>query len=257
MHRLIRKGLVAVVCVLASVGAVPAHADGLRDDPLARFSDALCPGVHGLSAEAASVIVSRIRNNARDLGLDLAPQTTCKPNLYVAFLDDGQAYLERIDRETKRLAQLTTPQRRALLNQPGPVRSWVTVAEKTLDGQPVGIRENLVEIPRAQAWSAHSRIYVPTRRDIVSAIVLIDRVAAEGMTFGQMADLATLYGLTDTVPAAARTTPSIQHLFGDGSGVEALSSFDLAFLQRLYTLPPNLPAAAYVAGLPGVARTRD
>ena len=257
MTKRLRLVLAFVAGAAMTALAAPASADGIKDNPLARFNADVCPGVVGLAPETAGVMVSRLRENASALGIDLADAGDCKPNLTVAFVSDGQAFLERIDRETDRLVQLSRNEVRSLLGQPGPIRAWVMSEELTRDGQPVGVRENLVDIPGAKMWSAHSRIYVPTRRDITSATILVDRDAVEGLTIAQIADFATLFGLTDRVPEASASTPSIQHLFDSEASSEGLSEFDLSFLRRLYTLPPNLPAASYVAGLEGFTGLRE
>jgi hypothetical protein len=63
-------------------------------NPLPRFEDHLCPGVLGMKAEAAEIIVQRIRFNAEDLGIRLADADgTCKPNLIVAFVEGAQEQL--------------------------------------------------------------------------------------------------------------------------------------------------------------------
>jgi hypothetical protein len=61
--------------------------------------------------------------------------------------------------------------------------------------------------------------------------------------------------LADFVPASDADTPSIQRLFdGDAeSAPEGLTEFDMAYLQRLYSSIPNLPAYARLEGLKGIA----
>ncbi len=46
----------------------------LRDEPLPRFDGFACPGVIGLSADYAEMIVGRIRMIAEDLHIPLAPE---------------------------------------------------------------------------------------------------------------------------------------------------------------------------------------
>ena len=247
----------AMAAIALAFSGTPAAADGIRENPLARFADPVCPVAFGLTDDTSQVLVERIRENARAVNVELSSKADCVPNLIVAFVDDGRAYLERVSRESDAMTHLSRPERRVIMDQPGPMRVWSRVVERTRDGHPVDRRTNLVDIPQAQMWSAHSRIYVPTRRDIESTMVVIDHDAAEGMTVGQLADVATLYALSNHVPAAARTTPSVQHVFGNGQPSEGLSAFDTAFLKRLYRLPPNLPASAYVEGLEGAAQLNE
>ena len=58
----------------------------IYDKPLARIADRLCPGVIGLRQGAAELMIDRIRWNAERLGMWMADDTGCSPNLIVAFV---------------------------------------------------------------------------------------------------------------------------------------------------------------------------
>lgn len=249
----IRKTL----ALLAGATLLSTAQPALADEPLARFEDPVCPGVVGLRVEYAVQVVARIRANVEDLGLRTAPDGDCEANLIVTFLEDGQAYLQRLnDQRSWLFESLDLRERRELLSQEGSARAWVSTETRTRDGIAVGYRENLVDIPLAGGWSAHSRIYVPTREDITTSMVLIDQGAIVGYSFDQLADYATLYGLADFVPEADSETPTIQRLFatGPGSAPQGLTEFDKAYLRRLYSSIPNLPASARLEGLEGMAK---
>jgi hypothetical protein len=256
MPKTLRHALALIAGASLSFVAAPALADGLSDEPLARFEDPVCPGVVGLQVDYATALVARIRANAAELGIQTADEDNCEPNLIVAFLSDGRDYLQRLNGERGWLFEsLDRSERQALLNSEGPARAWITTITRTRDGLPVRRRENLVNIPHAGMWSAHSLIYVPTRQDITSAMVLIDRDAIEGYSANQLADYASLFGFADFVPQADADTPSIQRLF-DTQGTsppESLTLFDRAYLERLYSSIPNLPAYARLKGLEGMA----
>jgi hypothetical protein len=240
--------------------ASPALAEPVGDEPLARFEQPLCPGIIGIEADGARAMVARIRENAARLGLEGAPEDSCTPNLIVAFLDDGQDYLRRLNQDRGYLFDsLSRHETEELLSREGPARAWLTTETRTRDGMWVGERENLADLPMAGMWSAHSLIYVPTRQDITAAMVLIDRDAMAGRSVAQLADYATLYGLADYVPAAAPETPTIQRLFSDDtdSSIGGLSAFDLAYLERLYSSIPNLPGRMRLEGLAGMAQPSD
>jgi hypothetical protein len=252
LHRAV-LALAALSVALAS----PAMADGIDDEPLARFEEPLCPGIIGLEVDGARAMVARIRENAARLGLRTAAEDGCNPNLMVVFLVDGQDYLQRLSRERGYLFNsLSHHEQEDLLAREGPARAWLTTETRTRDGMWVGERDNAAEIPMAGMWSAHSLIYVPTRQDITAAMVLIDRDAMAGRSITQLADYATLHGLAAFVPAAAPETPTIQRLFSDdpGGAIAGLSAFDLAYLERLYSSIPNLPASMRLQGLEGMAR---
>ena len=89
--------LLLTTAVAATLAApVPALAQS-DEDPIARFEDPLCPGVAGLTQDAAEAMVGRIRANAEALGLRLAQNGDCRANLDVAFVKDGHAYLSRLE----------------------------------------------------------------------------------------------------------------------------------------------------------------
>lgn len=244
--------------VLSMLGGVlitlsgAAYADGIREEPLARFEAPVCPGVIGLQLEAAEQLVGRIRANAEELGLKLADAERCEPNIVVAFLADGQDYLRRLASDQPHLfADLAKAEKRELLEEPGPARAWLNTHIRTRDGLTVGRRDNLVQPPQTGMWSAHSRIYVPVRRDIISAMVLFDRDAIGGLTIEQLADYATMRSFARTYPENARERASILTLFEGDERPERMTAFDEAFLARLYEGIPNLPASARLNGLPG------
>jgi hypothetical protein len=253
-----RIQLVGAACAaLAFVfAAVPAQADGLDDEPLARFEDPLCPGVIGLPADRAVIVVARIRENAGRLGLRLADEERCNANLIVSVLLDGRDYLGQLSRSNGYLfAGMDRSRREDLLAQAGPARTWVTTHTRSRDGMHMSRREGLHEPPEVTMWGAHSLIYVPTRQEITVSMVLVDRAAVDGISLAQLADYATLHGLADFVPPAAEGVASMQQLFTtSGNGRPAgLTEFDLAYLTRLYSSIPNLPAATRLAGLEGMA----
>ncbi len=254
MKTIFRSSIAGLAALAAAITASPAVADGIDDQPLARFEERLCPGVIGMQADYAAAVVARIRENAERLGLRTAPADDCKANMIVAFLGDGQDYLQRLSRERGWMFEsMDESEKRALLAQTGPTRAWITTETRTRDGLWIGRRENLVALPQAAMWSAHSKIYTPTREDITAAMVLIDRDAIEGRSLTQLADYATLHGLADHVPATADGVASIQQLFDTESAPEGLTAFDMTYLERLYSAIPNVPASTRLEGLEGVA----
>ena len=255
MRKTVKKALAGLLASAAALSAAPAAADGMPVDPLPRFEEPLCPGVIGLQFDYAVAMVARIRENASKLGLRLAVEEGCDPNLIISFLNDGQDYLQRLNSERGWVFEaMERSEKRALLSATGPARTWITTETRTRDGLQIGRRDNLVDVPQAGMWSAHSLIYVPTRQDITASMVLIDRSAIEGRSLAQLADYATLHGLSEFVPEAASNVASIQNLFETTDATpEGLTEFDMAYLQRLYSSIPNLPAYTRLEGLEGIA----
>jgi len=256
MKPLFRSSLAGLAAAAIALVATPVVADGIDENPLARFEAPLCPGIIGMQADYAAAVIARIRTNAEQLGVETAPEGACEPNMIVAFLQDGQNYLQRLNQGRGWMFEsLDETEKRRLLATTGPARAWITTETRTRDGLRIGRRENLNDLPQAAMWSAHSMIYVPTREDITASMVLIDRDALEGRSIDQLADFATLHGLADYVPRSASGVASIQNLFDSGSTApDGLTAFDMAYLERLYSSMPNVPARTRLEGLEGVAK---
>lgn len=251
-------------------------------DPLPRFEDHLCPGVLGLKPEAAEIVVQRIRFNAEDLGIRLAEADgTCEPNLIVAFVDGAQEQLAAMARNQGYMfAGLSVSARGELFDVSGAARVWTNTVTRTRDGMPVPSSRDAASSPErrgstfagtdgagnalsapygakmppiAAAQAAHSRIFFPTREDIVSVLVLFERDAVRGKTLLQLADYATMRGLASTRETSGETAAdTILSLFdGEGPKPERMTAFDRAYLETLYEGMPNLPAASKLADVRG------
>lgn len=232
--------------------AQPVMADGIMEEPLPRFEDRICPGVLGMEREFAELVVTRVRQTAEGLGLQLAREETCEPNLVIGFVDDATAYLaELIDRRGYVFAEMDRADREELLAGEAPFRVWHQIAARTRDGIRVGRRDNMVTPPQAGMWQAHSRIYRPVRHDITYALVLFDSAAVEGLTLRQLADFAALQALATEAPIEqGEPQPSVRSLFAAPDvRPDGLTAFDHAFLARLYRGIPNLPASRRLRAL--------
>lgn len=250
------------------------------DNPLPRFEDRLCPGVLGLKDDAAGYINQRIRFNAEQFGLRMAPDDgTCEPNFIVAFVDDAQNQLVELARNNGyMLAGLSVTTRGELLNAPGAARVWVNTLTRTRDGMPTqsardasgaperrgstfggtdsagNAIENSYSIglpPVAATQAAQSRIFFPIREDIVSVLVLFDRAQVRGKSLLQLADYATMRGFATTRETSGEPeAATILSLFdGDGPKPDRLTTFDLGYLGSLYDGIPNLPAQSKLGGV--------
>lgn len=218
----------------------------IRDRPLARVEDRLCPGVIGLKRYAAEMMIDRIRWNAERLHMWLADDTDCQPNMIVAFVEDGKAEIAGLaERQPWLFETMTTAQRRALLAEEGPVRVWTTAQTRTRDGMPIARSESLSDPPVTQMWMAHSKLYLTIREDITQTVVLFDREGVRGKSIVQLADYATMRGFARTRPAEGDATlDTILALFDPNHvPAEQLTDFDQAYLRSLYKEIANLPAA--------------
>jgi hypothetical protein len=243
----------------ALLAPLPALAES-NEEPLARFEAPFCPGVVGLQREAAEMMVGRMRATGERLGLRMAPEGDCQANAVVGFVEDGQAFLNELREERGYIfAEMSRDERVELMSETGPARAMLRVRARSRDGMPISRRESLGELPQTAMWMAHSKIYVATRNDIISALVLFDRDEIRDFNLTQLADYATFRALVHTLPdPAAAGQASILTLFGDDGGRPAsLTEFDLAYLDELYSGLANLPAPAKVAGLEQATRVRS
>lgn len=213
--------------------------------PLARFEDRLCPGIIGLQEQAAMQMIDRIRDVAHSLGIRLH-EDGCTANLVVIFSTDSQATLQSmVDRNPQVFQFVSAPDIRRML-APGPVHVFTQIEPRTRDGMPVSQVRDLTRPPVTTQAMAHSQIYTPTRRDIVSATVIFDRDHVAGMSLLQLADYTVMRALAQTQPPTGeQQLVSILSLFNPTPPYpESLTDFDRAYLRALYDWIPNLPAAA-------------
>jgi len=218
----------------------------IRDRPLARIEDRLCPGVIGLKRYAAELMIDRIRWNAERLEMWMADDTACDPNLIIAFVEDGQETIaELVDEQPWLFETLARHEREALVAEQGPVRVWTTAQTRTRDGMPIARRENLTDPPVVQMWMAHSKIYLTIREDITQVVVLFDREGVRGKSIIQLADYATMRGFARTRPAGGDASlDTILALFDPAhEPPPGLTDFDQAYLRSVYKEIANLPAA--------------
>ena len=204
----------------------------------------------GIQLEQAQEIVAVIRANAQKLGLRLSDSTTCQPNLILAVMSAPRAFLEKLITDRPYLVEDLDPgEREALLHTPGPVLSWNRVEVRTRDGMMVSRHLNLDDIPVMRTQMAHSKIYRAIRRDIISAMVLVEASAVQGLTVAQLADYTTMRALSDDDAAQLPSVhPTILHLFDSGGDKPAgLTDADRIFLGTLYSTQPNDPASITLA----------
>ena len=240
-----RRARMLFVAAAALALTAPASAR-TPGDPVPRFEDAICPGVAGMQVDAAEMLVYRIRQNAEALHRWLAPPETCKANLIVSFVNDGQQIVRELIHEKPYLFSEVPPsEREARLAMPGPVHVVSNVVTRTRDGMPVYGEENLNDPPQVTAWMAHSKIYSATRRDIIYVLVLIDQRAVRGMSLTQLADYVTMRALVHDLPDQPAAN-SILTLFSAPADNRpaGLTSYDQALLSGLYEGIPNLNGRA-------------
>lgn len=228
----------------------------MYEEALARLTAPLCADVVGIDDELAGEMVARIRANAEQLKLRVA-RGHCAPNLVVAFAEDGHELLaELADRHPRMLEIVTEEERNELLAETAPVRVWNVVETKWANGAPLSYRHGKPELPAVRGSRG---MFLPTRKDIDFALIVYDREAVLGMTVLQLADYATMRGLSHTRPARGdQSMTTILALFDEQSDLEPaerepaeLTSFDLGYLRSVYFWKPerSVPAVGRLLGV--------
>jgi len=212
----------------------------LYEEALPRFEAPLCPAVFGLRDDYAAAILARIRANAARV--EIATEADgCTPNLLVAFMRDSRTFLADFERERPEMfRQIAPDERDELLNQTVPVRVWTNIGLRwTGNGAPPPGWPKARPSVRGQL----SRGAMPEARDILSSVVLFNEEAVVGMTLEQLADYATMRGLSHTRPASGdEPMATILAMFADGT--DAMTPFDFGYLRSLYYEASNLSAAS-------------
>lgn len=239
--KVFRKAL-ALGLLLAATA--PATAVSSNKDPLPRVEDKLCPGVIGMETESALTLLDRVRYNAVRVGIKLDEPGKCEPNLMISFVPDANAsFNQAMDQQPRWFADLNASELRRLRGEMAPARAWNIVRTRTRDGLWVTRREGLRDAPEARMWSAHSKIYSPTREDIVSTMVWFDASQAQQATLKQLADYVSMRAFaSDYTSYRAAGNGSILTLFDAGNARPSeLTEADLSFLGSLYSGESNIP----------------
>jgi hypothetical protein len=236
-------------------------------DPLARFSDPICPGVLGLPVDAAGIVVDRIRYDAERVGAPVAATTNCKANIIVAFARDGGAEVRRLLKARGYLFDgLDTQEAQELQDEAGPVRAWNVTTLRNRHGQDeaptrfdggAGMMQvsegglSLIPMRVIAVPASDSHVFLASRTDITASVVIIDLAAIDGLPVAQIADYAAMRALARTRPATGDTAAStILSLFDPKSGhPQEMTAFDLAYLRSLYEAESNQPASVKIFGV--------
>jgi hypothetical protein len=229
----------------------------MYEEALARLTTPLCPDVVGLDDDLADEMVARIRANAERIKLRQR-RGRCAPNLLIVFADDGQELLTRLAERRPGIFNLVDEAERSeILADNAPVRVWNVVETKRASGAPLNYRRGKPEVPSISGGPG--QLFLPTRKDIDFALVVYDREAVLGMTVVQLADYATMRGLSHTRPASGRQPmATILALFDEDSGLapeerepDELTSFDIGYLRSVYFWRPerSVPAVGRLLGV--------
>jgi hypothetical protein len=230
----------------------------LYDETLPRFAAPVCPEVFGLRDDYGVEIAQRIRANAARLKVKVA-RRGCSPNLAVVFASDGQELLSKLARSHPEVFCIIDEAEQAeILGEGEPVRVWsyIRVIDIRRTGAPARIFKCREDIP---SQGSKVGMFLPERRDIISSMVVFDHEAVLGMTLVQLADYATMRGLSHTRPANGNEAlDTILGVFdGDRSSPSELTNFDIGYLESIYDGRPDRRAISQFVGVERRARRAD
>ncbi|KRA79415.1 hypothetical protein ASD76_17735 [Altererythrobacter sp. Root672] len=227
---------------------------GIRHAPLPRFDgDRLCPGVMGLKADFAGLVIDRIRANAERFGLWMTDDDgSCTPNFVVAFVDDGQAILQEIaDGRYWLFKDMARHERIEMLADDGPAHVWTTTQTRSRDGMPLPLGPDGRQV-KADAGGGVARTSIRVREDITGVTILFDRDDVRDKTLVQLADYATMRGLARTRPVDGdgQVMDTILALFdANVTPPPEMTAFDNAYLGALYASKSNQTGLTTILGV--------
>jgi hypothetical protein len=261
-----------------AVGFVKATGVAAGETPAARWVAPICPEVLGLEDIGKRAAEAKIRRVAAAVGAAVAPEG-CRRNIVVSFTSDGAALArEVVEREPRRVANLTPGARSAVLTGSAPVR-WLYTAEtrgrhggaETTSGDAAqsgpathagsGAGSSIGgDMPTLMHYES-SVLSTLTNRVLTSAIVIIDTDEAMGRRLDTLAAYAALVALAEIRNADAAPVGSILTLFQSSAPPRDLTTQDLAFLRALYRLPLDRQAMQHrgqlVHGITGALTARN
>ena len=213
------------------------------DSGLITLGERLCLMVAADTDSFAVEIANRVLDNARDVGIRIAPGK-CRTNALIVFADDAQGQLRALQEKRGRVYGSLYPVQldRMLAAERNGFAFQLANAGS--------IETTTLPLPTANARSA-----------MAGALVVIDKAAAEGLSAVQLADYATLRLLAPTsdlralsAQPAAGQPATILTLFRDREAAPAaMTRFDRAYLESLYTLPRGTFARSIMARASRVA----
>lgn len=218
-----------------------------RDVPmtgqLARFEDAICPGVFGLNGQVRQTVANRMRQVAAYVGLRLGG-ANCRPNVLLMVTRDKRAFLQRLASRYPQYFDDEENSPRRVAAQPGPVSAWHATIVLSANGQPLSTQGGFGV---NRSMGSQGRIAASARPAFTAAAVVVESEALTGLSTIQLADYALMRGLARTDPhqLPANGPPSILSAIEAPMGSEVpitITRWDLGFLRGLYASQANLRA---------------
>ena len=208
----------------------------------ARWTQRICPSVHGLRAPLSSRVEARMRTVAEAAGL-VPDKEKCVPNVIVIVTPDKRAFLSMLARrDSFYFDGIPFWRVNEIIRNPSLAVSW------HLDGLPVSPGGRDVQgINRTT--EAASRLRFTQAPTFDAAVVVIDAKGLEGLTTTQLADYASMRAYVRVRPGrlSAPTSASILGVIDAPADAEvpaSLTRWDLGFLRGMYSSDPYVATGA-------------
>lgn len=219
-----------------------------RTRGLARWDDVVCIGVVNFQAEAAHLIIDRMSEVARDLGVALG-DPGCEPNLVIAGTTDGRGMADAmVGRHRQHFFRFGYTRSNAgsgalerFRTSDAPVRWWHVSLPIVVTTGAVAVR-----LPGRGPWAppeeCSSRRHGLDFRgcDLISdrlmrLVIIVDVDALPSLTYAQLADYLTMVGLAQIDDQGEwGVFDTVLNVIEDPAGVSGLTTWDLAYLDALY-----------------------
>lgn len=196
---------------------------------LARFLDPVCPLVLGVPRTKASAIEDRIRRDAADAKVQLAP-AACEPNLVAVIAADADGFIKTMrKRHSSFFDDLSDVDLRDAFRA-GPVHAWRLIEERDEDGAP---KSGMAESHGGSVFSQ------PSQAATVNAVVVLDKRIVLDKTIAQIADYVAMRALAGARPPKPGDDPeTILALFDSevARPPAGLTRMDAGLLAGLYAI---------------------
>ncbi|MGD9966103.1 MAG: hypothetical protein AB7T59_06260 [Hyphomonadaceae bacterium] len=236
------------------VGEVTAETQA--EGQIARWDHRICPQIAGLQRRQAQFIVDRLSQRAHQIGLRPGGPE-CRANILIFVTPDADRFTQELTAQFPVVFNPRVPNMHQQSNEAlaqfvvsdAPVRWWHVSQTTSMEGQivrntdPRWDRTGGITGLSIVRTGITSRIQRPTHQDFNRVVIIVDATRAAGHRFDALADYLAMVALAQINPGADTTeADSILNLFADTraeSAVEALTTWDIAYLEGLYEARPN------------------
>jgi hypothetical protein len=199
---------------------------------IARWDRRVCPQIAGLRQRQAQFVADRLSQRVHQIGLQPG-DAACRPNVLIFVTPEADRFTRELTAQFPTVFNPSVPNMHQqsdenlarFVSSDAPVRWWHV--SQTVSMVRTGIT---------------SRIQRPTHQDFNRVVIVVDATAASGRRFDALADYIAMVTLAQIDPDAdTAEADTILNLFkhAEGDRAEAMTTWDLAYLEGLYEARPN------------------